>query len=215
MLNHRRTTYILLAINLALIIFIIARSGSARIEPHAHLAEPMQIRVLDQPPPNLPDTLLLNDFEKINDRMNMYDQGGKYKKSASTEHATHGKWSLLIEKKQDENIELATIHFPKRWDTYDALELDVYNDSRTNGTLWLRVGSQYDARRFYPKSQKYARAFELTPGANTIVVPVADIVKAFGRMPARKSIHFNFPSGGGERYFLDYLRMVRHDSQNQ
>ena len=211
MLEKRKTTHVLLLINLVLVLFIIIRSGSESVEPRARAAVPLTVRILDQPPPARPDTLMLNDFEKANDRMNMYDQGGEYSLELSSLHATHGKSSLLLIKEPSSNMELATVHFPRQWNLYDALELDVFNASDIAGTLWIRVGSQFDARRFYVKSQKFSRAFVLGPGANTIVIPVADIAAAFGRLPQRKSLHFNFTAGDGGRYFLDYLRMVSHD----
>jgi hypothetical protein len=147
--------------------------------------------------------------------MNMYDQGGEYSLSLSAERPTHGISSLLLNKELESNIELATVHFPRQWKSYDILELDIYNDSDDDGALWFRIGSQYDARKFYVRSQKYAEEFLLRPGANTISIPVRDVVEAFGKLPHRRSIHLNFPSGGGQRYFLDFLRMVRHDSSNQ
>lgn len=215
MLNKRRTTHILLLINLALILFVIIRAGSADIVPKSRVSEPLTIRLLEQPANAAVDTLILNDFEKANDLMNMYDQGGEYSLSLSGEYSTHRNSSLLIEKVPESNIELATVHFPRKWELYDAFELDIYNDSDSEGTVWLRVGNQYDARRFYIRSQKFSRAYPLSPGANTVIVTVDDIAKAFGRLPKRKSLHLNFPPGGGERYFLDYMRMVRHDDANQ
>jgi hypothetical protein len=203
-----------LLINLALVLFITIRAGSEDINPPARATEPLTIRVLDHKP-YFPDTLILNDFEKLNDIINMYDQGGEYTLSQSKEHATHLTTSLLIEKVPESNIEMATVHFPRQWDRYDALQLDVYNDSESEGTLWLRIGSQYDSNRFYLKSQKYARSFLLTPGANTITIPVGDIIKAFGRLPQHRSMHFNFPASDGRRYYLDYLRMVQYDSTDE
>jgi len=211
MLEKRRITYILLLINLALVLFIIVRSGSDKVDIKTRTADPLTIRLLDQPPPAHPDTLILNDFEKTNDRTNMYDQGGKYTLALSPDHVTHGRSSLLINKKSESNIELATVHFPRQWNSYKTLELDIFNDSDKPGTLWIRLGSQYDARKFYVKSQKFSRDFVLKPGENTIVIPIHDMAKPFGRLPKRKSLHFNFPAGDGGRYYLDYLRVVDHD----
>ena len=215
MLRKRRTTNILLLINVALVLFIAIRAGSLDYKPAARATGPLTIRILDQSSPIRPDTLLLNDFEKINDIMNMYDQGGEYRLLTSSEHATHATSSLLIEKVRESNIELATVHFPRQWDGYDALEIDIYNPSEENGSLWVRIGNQYDARRFYLRSQKYARSFVISPGAGTVSIPVSDIVKAFGSMPRRKSIHFNFPAGGSDRFYLDFLRLVRHDGTDE
>lgn len=215
MLDTRRTTNILLLINLALVLFIAIRAGSLDYKPAARATQPLTIKILDQSSPVRPDTVILNDFEKTNDLMNMYDQGGKYSLLLSPELATHGTSSLQIDKVRKSNIELATVHFPKQWDGYKALEFDIYNASDENGTLWVRIGSQYDARRFYPKSQKYARSFVLSPGANTLSIPLRDIEAAFGSIPKRKSIHFNFPAGDGGRYYLDYLRLVRHDGTDE
>jgi hypothetical protein len=215
MLSKRRTTNILLLINLALVLFIAIRAGSVDFEPAARATEPLTIRILDQSSPAWPDTLVLNDFEKTNDVMNMYDQGGEYSLLMSSDHVTHLNSSLMIDKVRESNIELATIHFPRQWNGYSALELDIYNDSDENGTLWVRVGSQYDARRFYPKSQKYARAFIISPGSNTVSIPVRDIAKAFGSLPKRKSIHLNIPANGGRQFYLDFLRLVRHDGTDE
>lgn len=212
MFEKRRTTHILLLINLALVLFIIVRSGSESIASRSLATGPLTIRILEQPSPVDPDTLILNDFEKANDRMNMYDQGGKYTLDLSPDRATHGQSSLRLIKEPDSNMELATVHFPRQWNRYSTLELDVFNDSGKNGTLWIRVGSQYDARKFYVRSQKFSRSFVLEPGANTIVIPIPDISEAFGRLPARKSLHFNLTAGDGGRYFIDYLRLVHHDS---
>ncbi len=211
MLNKRKTSNVLILINLALALFIIVRAGSADIEPIGRLASPLAITVLDQPAPVFSDTLILNDFEKINDMMNMYDQGGEYTLDLSGDHHTHGNSALLIDKELESNIELATVHFPRQWKGYVALELDVYNDSDNGGTVWIRVGSQYDARRFYDRSQKFAKAYPLTPGENTISIPIHDIAEAFGKLPLRKSLHFNFPAGEGKQIYLDFMRLVRHD----
>jgi hypothetical protein len=171
----------------------------------------LEIEVLESPAPDLPDTLVLNDFEKVNDMMNMYDQGGEYKLSLNGQHRTHGQTALLIDRDAGSNMELATVHFPRQWKTYDALELDIFNGAEVEGGLWVRIGSQYDARKFYVKSQKYAHDFALKPGANTISIPINDIAGAFGKIPYRKSIHLNFTSGGPDRYYLDYLRLVHND----
>lgn len=211
MLSNRQTSYVLLLINLALVLFIIVRSGSADIEPKGRLKNPLTITVLDQPERILPDTLVLNDFEKTNDMMNMYDQGGEYRLSLEENHHTHGRSALLIDRKAGSNIELAAVHFPRYWKGYKALQLDIYNDSERDEALWIRVGNQYDARRFYQRSQKFARSFLLAPGENTISIPIKDIADAFGTLPLRKSLHFNIPAGDGERFFLDFMRLVRYD----
>lgn len=215
MLKSRTTTYTLLVINFALILFIAIRAGSADIVARAKLDKPLTIRVLEQPPPVYPDTLLLNDFEKENDRMNMYDQGGEYTLTLAGDHVTHGRSALLIDRNPEVNMELATVHYPRSWQTFDRLELDIYNDGDTDAAIWLRVGSQYDARRFYPRSQKYSQDFLLKPGMNTIAVPIADIIKAFGSMPQHKSLHLNIPPGGGQKLYLDYLRLVKNDGTNE
>jgi hypothetical protein len=159
----------------------------------------------------MPDTMILNDFEKANDLNNMYDQGGEYTVALNSAHATHGKMALMIEKNYDSNIELATVHFPRNWDGYHVLKLDIYNESDEAGNLWLRIGNDFDANRFYLESQKYTKSFPLESGANTVVIPTEDISKAFGRMPRRQTLHFNFPAESGDRYFLDFLRLERDD----
>ena len=211
MLNNRKTTYILLMITFALILFVGFRSGSADIVSRTRAAGPLSIRILAQPSPPHPDTLILNDYEKLNDRMNMYDQGGDYRLNPGRDHATHGQYALVIDRNLGSNMELATVHFPRQWTGYDALEFDLYNESEVPGTVWVRVGSQFDARRFYPRSQKFARAFSLRPGPNTISIPIDDIRRAFGILPARKTLHFNFPADGGGKYCMDFLRLVKHD----
>jgi len=215
MLERRNTSYILLAVNMALIIFIIIRAGSADPEILTRTSASLQIRVLESPPPATPDTLVLNDFEKINDRMNMYDQGGEFSLSLSDRHVTRGKSSLLIERDPQSNIEMATVHFPRQWQYYDSLQVDVFNHSQSEETLWIRIGSQFDARRFYVRSQKYSKAFPLSPGENTVSIPVADITAAFGRLPYRKSLHFNFPPGKGAKFNFDCLRLIRHDGSDK
>jgi hypothetical protein len=211
MLDKRITTYILLLATFGLILFVGFRSGSADIASQARASGPLSIRVLDQPPPRQQDTLILNDYEKINDRMNMYDQGGDYRLSLGRDHATHGHYALVIDRNPGSNMELATVHFPRQWTGYDVMEFDLYNDSEIPGTIWVRVGSQFDARRFYPRSQKFARAFSLRPGPNTISIQMDDIRRAFGKLPTRKTLHFNFPADGGGRYYMDFLRLVKHD----
>ena len=211
MLDKRTTSYVLLIITFALILFVGFRSGSADIASRTRASSPLSIRVLDQPPLRQPDTLILNDYEKLNDRMNMYGQGGNYRLSLAPDHATHGHYALVIDRNPGSNMELATVHFPRQWAGYDAIEFDLYNDSEIPGTVWVRVGSQFDARRFYPRSQKFAGAFSLRPGLNTISIPMDDIRRAFGKLPARKTLHFNFPADGGGRYDMDFLRLVKHD----
>ncbi len=210
MLNSKRTTYILLAVNLALVVFIIIRAGSKTVDAQTRNPRPFGIhRVAPVPGPG-PDTLVLNDFEKWNDRMNMYWQGGEFTTALSKRRVSHGATSLEIERRPDENIELATVHFPKDWAGYDRMQFDLYNDSDTKSSVWVRLGDRYDAKKFYIASQKYAHDFLLLPGWNTVSIPIKDIVAAFGSLPQRKSLHFNFPPGGG-RLYMDYLRLVRDD----
>jgi hypothetical protein len=216
MLHSRLTTRLLLIINLAIILFIALRAGSVEVAPTDSTVSPLTIRVLHTPPPAYPDTLLLNDFEGENDRTNMYDQGGEFSLSLTGEHVTHGRSALLITRDPDVNMELATVHYPKEWQAYERLEVDIFNDGDSAASIWLRVGSQYDARRFYVRSQKFGRDYLLRPGMNTIRVPIKDIIAAFGgRMPKRKSLHLNIPPGGGRGIYVDYLRLVKDDGTNQ
>ncbi len=210
MLEKRLTALVLAAINLGLILFILLRAGSAEAPHGSGSSTPLRVTHLSALE-NKPDTLILNDFEIPPDLVNMYRQGGDFAMTIVGDHATHGNHALLFEKKETENIETATITFPRNWQGYDRLEFDVFNAGSSPGTIWLRVGSQFDSRRFYVKSQKYARGFPLKPGPNTIMIPLEDIRRAFGQMPHYKSLHFNIPAQGGERLYLDYVRLVRHD----
>lgn len=208
MLKNKRTTYILLAINLALVVFIIIRAGSKTVDAEPRYSQPLGIHPVVPVPGPKPDTLVLNDFEKWNDRMNMYWQGGEFTTALSKKHVSHGATSLEIERRPSENIELATVHFPKDWTGYDRMQFDLYNDSDAKTSVWVRLGDRYDAKKFYIASQKYARDFLLKPGWNTVSIPIKDIIAAFGSLPHRKSLHFNFPPGGG-RFYMDYMRLVR------
>jgi hypothetical protein len=210
MLERRFTALILLGIDLGLALFLVLRAGSAQAPRGLGSAPPLAIVHLATIE-HRPDTLILNDFEIPADLVNMYRQGGEFAMSIVTDHATHGGHSLLFDKKDEDNVEVATIVFPRNWQGYDRLEFDVYNAGIELGSLWLRVGSQFDSRRFYAKSQKYARGFPLKAGPNTIVIPLEDIRRAFGQIPYYKSLHFNIPAGGGRRLYLDYVRLVRHD----
>jgi hypothetical protein len=210
MLKKRLAILILLTLNAVLILFILFRSGSAVAPVGGGSTVPLRITNLAALEPK-PDTLILNDFEIAPDLVNMYRQGGEFTMTIIASHATHGRHALLFEKKNEANIEVATIDFPRNWQGYQRLEFDVYNGGGTPGTIWLRVGSQYDSRRFYVKSQKFARAFPLKPGANTVVVPLEDIRRAFGQLPKNKSLHFNIPAQGGETLYLDFVRLVRDD----
>jgi len=208
MLKSKQTTYVLLLVNLALVIFIIIRAGSTTVDAETRNPRPFSIHLVEPPSGPGPDTLVLNDFEKWNDRMNMYWQGGEFSTELSDRYVTHGKTSLKIERRPSENIELATVYFPKNWEGYDAMQFDVFNDSDAPASVWVRLGNRYDAKKFYIASQKYAHDFLLHPGWNTVSIPIKDIVAAFGTLPHRKSLHFNFPPGGG-RFYMDYLRLVR------
>ncbi len=210
MLKSKRTTYILLAVNLALVVFIILRAGSKSMVAETRNGRPLDIRRVTPVPGPQPDTLVLNDFEKWNDRMNMYWQGGEFTTALSKRYVTHGETSLEIERRPSENIELATVYFPKDWIGYDRMQFDLYNDSDAKASVWVRLGDRYDAKKFYIASQKYAHDFLLQPGWNTVSIPLTDIIAAFGSLPHRKSLHFNFPPGGG-RMYMDYLRLVRDD----
>lgn len=210
MLKKRLTVLILLGIDVALILFILFRSGSDEAPTGGVSAVPLRVTNLATLELK-PDTLILNDFEISADLVNLYRQGGEFAMTIAARHATHGAHALLFEKKNEANIEVATINFPRNWQGYDRLEFDVYNDGEAPGSIWLRVGSQFDSKRFYVKSQKLARDFVLKPGANTVVVPLEDIRRAFGQLPPYKSLHFNIPAQGGQRLYLDYLRLVRGD----
>jgi len=208
-LDGRRTTYALLIVNLALILFITIRAGSSTVKPQTCGRPPLAVHVIDHAPAPRPDTLVLIDFEKPNDLINMYWQGGYFTTALTDTHVTHGRRALVIDRERDNNIELATVHFPTDWEGYRRLEFDVYHEGEGDGTIWLRVGSKYDADRFYVASQKFARPYVLHPGANTISIPLEDIAGVFGGLPPRKSLHFNFPADGPRRYYVDFLRLVR------
>ncbi len=202
-------------INLALIFFIIIRAGSREVEGWARNPRPLEVHILGTPPISIPDTLILNDFERPNDLTNMYRQGGEFEKKLSEQYVSHGATSLRISGPAIENIELATVHFPKEWQAYKALEIDLYNASDTAASVWIRMGNRYDERRFYISSQKYAGDFLLRPGWNTVSIPLRDIEAAFGSIPDRKSLHFNLPPGGSGLFYMDYLRLVRNDSSDK
>ena len=209
MLTKRLTGYLLLVVDLALILFIVVRAGSTDIPPKAKSVRPLAV----QPAPTVvrprPDTLILSGFDMPHDVVNMYRQGGVLTRALDPGHATHGRMSLRFDKKAGDNIETALTHFPRDWQGYATLQFDLYNDSHSDGTIWVRVGSQFDSKRFYVKSQKYAHGFGLRPKWNTVSIPLEDIWSAFGRIPQRKSLHFNFPAGSGPHLYLDYLRLVR------
>lgn len=215
MLASRRTSYLLLVINLALILFIMIRAGSEEIDLKARNPRPLTFHKIEPVEYPGPDTLILNDFEKANDATNMYWQGGEFTKRLTSEHVFRGARSLMIDRDIDENIELATVHFPVDWDGYDFLEFDLFNDSDSTAAIWVRMGNRYDAIRFYVSSQKYSQDFALYPGWNTISIPLADIAEAFGTVPARKSLHFNFPPGRSGRFFFDFMRVIRHDGSDE
>ncbi|MDD4052601.1 MAG: hypothetical protein PHR28_11980 [candidate division Zixibacteria bacterium] len=210
MLEKRLTALILLGINLGLVLFLLLRVGSAKAPHGSGSTPPLRMTHLSAIEPK-PDTLILNDFEIPPDLVNMYRQGGDFAMNIVSDHATHGGHSLQFDKKDEDNIEVATTVFPRNWHGYDRLEFDVFDADPDPGTIWLRVGSQFDSRRFYVKSQKYARGFPLKPGPNTISIPLDDIRRAFGQIPYYKSLHFNIPANGGQRLHLDYVRLVRHD----
>ncbi len=210
MLDRRITTLILLVISLGLVLFIFLRSGSAT----APLKDTRGAPILISPVPNQvikPDTLVLNDFEIPPDLVNVYRQGGHFSMTLELAHATHGQRALFVDKKRESNIEVATTAFPRDWQGYDRLEMDVYLDDTASATLWVRMGNQFDSKRFYAKSQKFARSYPLHPGPNTISIPFDDIRRAFGQIPQYKSLHFNIPVQGGTRLYFDYLRLVRND----
>ncbi len=204
-----------MVINLALILFVMIRAGADELDPGRSRHRPLTFHKLEPVDHAAPDTLVLNDFERANDKTNMYWQGGEFTKRLTSGRISHGETSLEITRKIDDNIELATVHFPRQWDGYNALEFDLYNDADSVASVWVRVGNRYDARKFYIDSQKYARDFTIGPGWNTISIPLADIAEAFGRLPNRKSLHFNFPPGGSGRFFIDYLRVVRYVSSDK
>lgn len=215
MLSKPATSYVLLAINTALVLFIILRYGSADISAGNGDSFEIDIipvsRAIAKPGDDrqLPDTLVLNDFENRSHLSRMYRQGGDFSMELSEVFSSHGKSSLLIDKKHESNIELATVRFPGNWQKYDRLQIDLFNDSDEVGNVWIRVGNRYDSRRFYVKSQKYSKSFTLQPGLNTISIPFDDLVKSFGRLPIRKSLHINIPANSCRRIYLDYIRVVR------
>lgn len=215
MLEKRKITYFLLAINLALILFIGIRSGSGEIPGNRIMPSELTIERLE-PIPTIDwpgDTLILIDFEKKHDLYNMYYQGGEYQLSLGEgDYATHRLMALVIQKEFLSNMELAVTHFHQDWRGYDSLFFDIYNDDSEAATLWLRIGDRFDATRFYVESQKYRNSFCLAPGHNRLAVAVDDVYNAFGYVPERLSLHFNFPAEAGRRLILDYLRLVRYDS---
>ncbi len=217
MLEKRKITHLLLAINLALILFISIRSGSGAVSGNDIKQSELTIEKLalvqatDWPG----DTLILIDFEKNHDKNNMYYQGGEYQLSLQVEYATHGLMALVIQKEFMSNMELAVTHFHQDWRGYDSLFFDIYNDDSEAASFWLRVGDSFDATRFYVESQKYRKSFRLNPGHNRLAVSVDDVFEAFGYLPERLSLHLNFPAESGRRLILDYFRLVRYDSSIQ
>lgn len=215
MLSKRMTSYILLVINTALALFVILRYGSADVNAGNGNSYNIDIIPVSRAMPKsgegwqLPDTLILNDFENMAHLSRMYRQGGDFSMELSNAFSSHGQSSLLIEKKYDSNIELATVRFPGHWRNYDRLQIDAFNDSDEVGNVWIRVGNRFDSRRFYVKSQKYSKSFILQPGFNTISIRFEELVDVFGRLPERKSLHINIPANSCQRLYLDYIRVVR------
>jgi len=206
---------VLMGVNLALVLFVMIRAGSGETDLKARNTRPLTFHKIEPVETAPTDTLILNDFEQPNDRTNMYWQGGDFTTALASMQVSHGEKSLTVTRDISENIELATVHFPKDWDGYAALEFDLYNDSDDTAAVWVRLGNRFDASKFYISSQRYARDFAVSPGWNTISIPLADIAAAFGTIPHRKSLHFNFPPGGSGRFFMDYLRVIQHDSSDE
>ena len=209
MLDKRLTSYILLFVNMVLVLFIITRTENGDILPNTGKFEPLGLEFVASDSSARTDTIILNDYEQYNDLSNMYPQGGEYELSLSTDHVTYSAHSLLIDRGNPNNMELATVHFPRDWDGFDFIEFDLYNDSDQRGGVWLRIGNRFDNQRFYDNSQKYKKSFVLHPGPNKIKISIDEVRQVFGRMPYYKSLHFNFPADGGARYFMDHLVLVR------
>jgi len=209
MFENRKFSYLLIIINALLISFIVMRSDSSIVPEMPEELGPLTIIAIDTTAAVQPDTLMLMDFESERALANIYDQGGVFSLHLADAKHTHGKHGLLMSKDHASNCEFAITYFPWNWGGYDFFEFDIYNDSKENGSIWVRIGDNFDSKKFYIRSQKYAKGILIVPGANTISIPISEIVDKFGYMPARKSLSINFPANDGYRYVLDFFRVVR------
>ena len=113
---------------------------------------------------------MLFDFEK--DAEAGAWRAARCEKSVSTEHATSGKQSLKLKipATGDSSAGIATEALPVRdWSGQTALKFDVFADDAMSLTVSIRD------RNVRATGKSYRKDFELQKGANTVVVPVADV----------------------------------------
>jgi hypothetical protein len=88
--------------------------------------------------------------------------------SLSGDHATHGSKSLKIELYPSEYPGLDFSPAIKDWRDHKALCLDIFNPSKQQVQLTIRIDDNKD----YPDyADRYNKSFIITPGANHITIP--------------------------------------------
>ena len=115
-----------------------------------------------------PAELMLHDFESDSE-LDQLHWSCHSLCTLSGEHATHGSKSLKLELFPSEYPGMDFSPRVKDWRGHKALCLDVFNPSKQQVQLTLRID---DKKNFPDYDDRYNKSFIINPGTNNIAIPL-------------------------------------------
>ncbi|OGS17835.1 MAG: hypothetical protein A2219_00055 [Elusimicrobia bacterium RIFOXYA2_FULL_50_26] len=167
------------------------------------------IRLVDATPRHIPPVLILNDFETQEDLNAWFVRGHETHRVAmelSARHVTHGRHCLKIEWRAQRWTELVSVHFPRRWQAYGRLCLDVYNPGPGALRMEFRIGDYFDTQNFHPVSSRFIATKTIGPGRFTVVFKSGELQNKIALESPKKIIHLRIIDPGRIAY-VDALRL--------
>jgi len=158
---------------------------------------------------NMVEELLLYDFESES----VFDQF-HWKChtlfSLSDNYPAHGKKSLKLECFPSSYPGLSPALKHHDWRDYQTLCLEVYNPASETIKLTLRIDDKKEALEY---SERYNKSFLITPGANSLKIPLNSLATSITNRPLElKNIYrfLIFMSHPKKKHvlYLDYFRLV-------
>jgi len=123
-----------------------------------------------------PGERVINDFE-TDDELDRLDWSCHTLYTLVPEHATHGSRSIKLDLFPSDWPGIAPRISQRNWSAFGELVFDVYNPSRSNIPLSVRI----DDRPDYPEyPDRYTGRFVLKPGQNRIAIPLDPLATPSG-----------------------------------
>ena len=177
------------------------------VAPHGAVAG--AIRLVEQASNHTPPVLILNDFETQEDINAWFVRGRethRVRMELSGRHVTHGRHCLKIEWRARKWTELVSVHFPRRWQAYGRLCLDVYNPGPGALRMEFRIGDYFDSRNFHPVTSRFIATKTVGEGACRIVFKSDELKNKIAPGSPKKIIHLRIIDPGRIAY-IDALRL--------